>query len=67
MMSQKKKKIKTGLDVKEVVQKFYKALELPEQLKTDDIDAELKDGILTLKLPKVEPKPEHKPKKVKIK
>ena len=46
---------------------YYRALELPEELKTDHVDAELRDGILTVKLPKVEPKPEHKPKKVHIK
>lgn len=46
---------------------FYRALELPEELKTDHVDAELRDGILTVKLSKVEPKPELKPKKVNIK
>ena len=46
---------------------FYRAVELPESLKTDDVDAELRDGVLTLKLPKLEPKPEQKPKKVHIK
>jgi len=46
---------------------FYRSLELPEELKTNDVEAELKDGVLTVILPKVEPKPEHKPKKVKIK
>lgn len=46
---------------------YYRTLEVPEELKTDDIDAELKDGVLRLKLPKVEPKPEHKPKKVQVK
>jgi len=46
---------------------FYRSLELPEELKTDDVEAELEDGVLKLKLPKVEPKPEHKAKKVKIK
>jgi len=46
---------------------YYRALELPEELKTDNVDAEFNDGILTVKLPKVEPKPEHTPKKVKIK
>jgi HSP20 family protein len=46
---------------------FYRALELPEELKTDNVDAEFKDGVLTLKLPKVEPKPEYKAKKVNIK
>jgi len=46
---------------------FYRSLELPEELKTDNVEAELQDGILKLNLPKIEPKPEHKSKKVKIK
>lgn len=46
---------------------FYRSFEVPEELKTDKIDAELKDGMLTLKLPKMEPKPEYKPRKVPIK
>jgi HSP20 family protein len=44
---------------------FYRALELPEELKTDNVEAELKDGVLTINLPKVEPKPEYKAKKSK--
>lgn len=63
----KEEKDKNWLRRERSSMKFYRSLELPEELKTDDIDAELKDGILTLKLPKVEPKPEHKPKKIKIK
>jgi len=46
---------------------FYRALELPEELVTNEVDAELQDGVLTIKLPKVEPKPKDKPKKIKIK
>ena len=46
---------------------FYRSLELPEQIKSDNVDAEFKDGILTVMLPKVEPKPKHKASKVKIK
>ncbi len=46
---------------------FYRAVELPEDLKTDKVDAELKDGVLTVSLPKTEPKPEYKAKKVQIK
>ena len=46
---------------------FYRALELPEELKTDKVEAELKDGVLTVNLPKVEPKPEYKSKKIHIK
>lgn len=46
---------------------FYRALELLEELKTDNVDAELKEGILTLTLLKVKPKPKQIAKKVKIK
>ena len=46
---------------------FYRALEFPEELITDDVNADLKEGVLRLSLPKKEPKPELKPKKVKIK
>jgi HSP20 family protein len=46
---------------------YYRSLELPEQIKSDNVDAEFKEGILTVMLPKVEPKPKHKVNKVKIK
>lgn len=46
---------------------FYRSVELPEELQTDNVDAELKDGVLFLNLPKLEPKPDQKAKKVKIK
>lgn len=46
---------------------FYRYLELPEELKTDGVEAEMKDGLLSIKLPKVEPKPEYKATKVKVK
>jgi HSP20 family protein len=45
---------------------YYRALELPEDLRTENVDAELRDGILTVKLPKVEPKSETKSKRIKI-
>jgi HSP20 family protein len=46
---------------------FYRSLELPEELKTGNVEAELKDGVLTLSLPKAEPKPKFETTKVKIK
>ena len=46
---------------------FYRHLELPEDVQTENVDAEMNDGVLTLSLPKVEPKPEYKATKVKIK
>jgi len=45
---------------------FYRNFMLPEELRTDEADAELKDGILMLSLPKLEPKPHHMPKKINI-
>jgi len=46
---------------------FYRCLELPEDLKTGNVEAELKDGVLTLSLPKAEPKARFETMKVKIK
>jgi len=46
---------------------FYRSLEFPDKIKTDTVEAEFKDGVLNLTLPKLEPKPEHKSTKVKIK
>ena len=46
---------------------FYRSVELPDELKTDNVDAELIDGILTVSLPKLEPKPVKKSRKVEIK
>jgi len=46
---------------------FYRHLQLPEELKTNDVDAQFKDGVLTLTLPKVKSKPPYESKKVKVK
>jgi len=46
---------------------FYRCLELPEELKTDDVEAAMEDGVLKLTLPKVEPKPKYEATKVKRK
>ena len=42
---------------------FQRAFTLPENVTTDDIDAEYEDGILRLAVPKAEPE---KPKEIKI-
>jgi len=44
--------------------KFERSFTLPENIKNEKIDAEYKDGILKVKLPKPE---EHKPKQIGIK
>jgi HSP20 family protein len=46
---------------------FYRHLEFPEDLKTDTVEAEYRDGVLTLGLPKLEPKLGAKPVKVEVK
>lgn len=46
---------------------FYRYLDLPEDIKTGNVEANLKDGVLTLLLDKTEPKPKIEAKQVKIK
>jgi HSP20 family protein len=46
---------------------YYRNFELPEDIKSDEVEAELKDGILTVMMPKIEPKPEYASNKVEIK
>ncbi|MDD2666157.1 MAG: Hsp20/alpha crystallin family protein [Methanocellales archaeon] len=46
---------------------FFRSLELPEEIKSEDVEAEMTDGVLKVMLPKLEPKPEIKTKKVEIK
>lgn len=46
---------------------FYRSFQVPENIKTGKVEAELKDGVLTLILPKVEPKPKFETTKVKVK
>jgi HSP20 family molecular chaperone IbpA len=40
---------------------------LPEQVKSEKVDAEFKDGILMVHLPKIEPTTKHEEKTVKVK
>lgn len=47
--------------------RYYRSLEFPEEIKSDNVNAEMKNGVLTVALPKVKPKPEQKAKKVSIK
>ena len=39
---------------------FYRQIALPEEVEADKIEAELKDGILNVKIPKKEPEPKKK-------
>jgi HSP20 family protein len=45
---------------------FHRSIPLPENVMTDKVEADLKDGVLTVKLPKAAP-PEKKTKKVAVK
>ena len=46
--------------------RFHRSLPFPEAIVPDKVDAQLKDGVLTVKAPKAAP-PEKKPKKVAVK
>lgn len=46
--------------------RFHRTLPLPDNVLTDKVEAELKDGVLTVKLPKAAP-PQKKTKKVPVK
>jgi HSP20 family protein len=46
---------------------FYRSFGLPEQVKSEKVDAEFKDGILMVHLPKIEPTTKHEEKTVKVK
>jgi len=63
----KEDKNKNWLRKERTSMSFFRYLDIPEQIKSDNVDAEFKDGILTLILPKVKPKPKQKSSKVKIK
>jgi HSP20 family protein len=46
--------------------RFYRSIPLPDRVAADKADAQLKDGILTVKLPKAAP-PEKKTRKIQVK
>jgi HSP20 family protein len=46
---------------------YYRNFDLPDEIKSDDVDARMKDGILTITMPKEEPTPTIERKEVKIK
>ena len=46
---------------------FYRFVDLPEEIKVDDVNANLSDGILEVTLPKKAPKPQKQRKKVQVK
>jgi len=62
-----KKKGKNWLRQERSSMDFYRYLNLPEAIKTGNVEAELKDGVLTLLLQKAQPKPRPKTSQVKIK
>jgi HSP20 family protein len=46
---------------------FYRYVDLPEEIKVDDVNANLSDGILEVTLPKKAPKPQKQKRKVQVK
>jgi HSP20 family protein len=46
---------------------FYRYVELPEEIKVDNVNANLSDGVLEITLPKKTPKPQKQKRKVQVK
>lgn len=46
---------------------FYRCVEFPEEIKSDDVNAQMDKGVLTILIPKSEPKPKIESKKIEIK
>lgn len=46
---------------------FYRCFDMPDELKTEEVKAEMNDGVLKVTLPKKKPTPKPKSTKVKIK
>ena len=46
---------------------FYRYFELPEDIKEDEVEAEMKNGVIILTIPKVKTEPKIESKKIKIK
>ena len=42
--------------------RYYRSLDFPEEIKSDNVNAEMKNGVLTVILQKVKPKSEQKAK-----
>jgi len=40
--------------------RFHRSLDLPEEIDTEKVDASMEDGVLTIVLPKKEPRETHK-------
>ena len=46
---------------------YKRYVEFPDEIRTDDVEAELNNGVLLISLPKLKPVKEQKAKKIKIK
>ena len=46
---------------------YYRRFDFPEEIKSNNVEAVMNDGILNITMPKEKPSPEYKAKKVKIK
>jgi HSP20 family protein len=46
---------------------YYRHFDLPGEIKADNVEAVMNDGVLNITIPKEHPSPEYKAKKIKIK
>lgn len=62
--SESEKKDATYHHIERAFGKYYRAFNLPEKIEEDKIDADFKDGILNISIPKAE---DAKPKQIEVK
>jgi HSP20 family protein len=64
---QKEEKKKNYLHRERAYSAFERALSFPEEVDPSKAEGSMKDGVLELRVPKKEPKPETRPRKIEIK
>ena len=64
---EKEKKRKNYLHRERAYSSLQRFIAFPEEVDPSKVEGSMKDGVLELKVPKKEPKPEEKPRKVELK
>lgn len=67
MKEEKEDKQKNYLHRERTYSSFQRFIAFPEEVVPSKVEGSMKDGVLELKIPKKEPKPEEKPQKVALK
>ena len=64
---EKEDKRKNYLHRERAYSSIQRFIAFPEEVEPSKVDGSMKEGVLELKVPKKEPKPEEKPRKVELK